>query len=106
MFTKGEWVIDYNGTIGHIKAIIGNITPTVCRYSPSPNCATYIPEEEQRANAHLIVSAPDMYEALKAIKLWLLEDGLIDENELLNEHFIKANNLANKALAKAEGKEV
>lgn len=58
--TKGQWIIDYGGTIGHIKAVSPEGTPTVCRYAPPPSCAPSIPEEEQRANAQLIAQAPRM----------------------------------------------
>ena len=70
-YTKGEWIKDYNGTVGHIKAVPEGAeahnnkpevegyklipTPTVCRYdviTPSLN------EEEKEANAHLIAAAP------------------------------------------------
>lgn len=59
---------------------------------------------EAEANAHLISAAPELLEALKQIQKWLLNDGEIDSSELYNEQFIKANNLAAKAIAKAEGK--
>jgi len=66
-FTKGGWVKDYKGTIGHIKAISGfhgSLTPTVARFdvlTPS------ISSEEKEANAHLIATAPEMYRMLDAI---------------------------------------
>ncbi len=62
----------------------------------------YCPRCDQFAQARVLQRQDeiinDMYVALKSIKLWLLDDGLIDENELMNKQFIKANNLTNKAL--------
>ena len=70
-FTKGEWVIDYRGTLGHVKSIKGGaITPTVARYdfvSPS------LTNKEKKANAHLIAAAPDMYKMLERLKS-IIED--------------------------------
>lgn len=96
-YTKGEWRVDYKGSIGHIKAILGDITPTVCRYSPPPNCATYIPEGERLANAQLISAAPDCYKELTNL-ITRIEQGLALGEKLDLEP-------ARKALAKAEGKE-
>lgn len=89
-YTKGEWKVDYRGSVGHIKAVIGDISPTVCRYSPPPHCASYIPEEEQKANALLIASAPDLYEALKLALNFIGQD---KQARIIVEH----------ALTKAEG---
>ncbi|KKK45374.1 hypothetical protein LCGC14_3165650 [marine sediment metagenome] len=55
-------------------------------------------------NNNLIAAAPDLYKALKQIQKWLLFDGEVSEDELLNEQFIKANNLTVKALSAAEEK--
>lgn len=67
-FTKGEWVKDFNGTKGHIKAVKKERdhfsklkTPTIARYdviTPS------ISDDEKEANAHLIACAPEMYKFL------------------------------------------
>lgn len=48
----------------------------------------------------------ELYEALKIIQKWLLEDAELVEGkaQLYNKLFIRANNLAAKAIAKWEGK--
>ena len=68
-----------------------------------PSCGIFTPDSLaiNPKEAQIRRAAPKLYEALKAIKSWLLEDGLLGGDELLNEQFIKANNLANKALAEA-----
>lgn len=50
-------------------------------------------------------AAPDMYVALISIRHWLLfTETLADPSKLYLEAFVKANNLANEAIAKAEGR--
>lgn len=82
-FTHGKWVVDYKGTIGHIKALIEpekDKTPTIARYDTK---VLSISDTEKKANAHLIASVPDMYELLdrisKANQVWSIEE----INELL-----------------------
>lgn len=118
MYTKGEWIVDYNGTIGHIKAVLPERasqgwTPTICRYD---HCAPSISIEEAKANASLIVAAvnacakvnPDnpmavagsiseMYEALRNLVK------RIDDGVALGEALDILP--ARLAIAKAEGKE-
>lgn len=80
-FTKGEWVKDYKGTEGHIKAISGfhgSLTPTVARFdviTPS------IDEDEKEANAHLIAAAPELYAMLEMVMNILNGDDAINEVE-------------------------
>ena len=102
-YTEGEWkakklLPDKHGIVEQTAWEIDTEEYGVAVYIP------YSAPIRKEADAQLISAAPELYEALKSIKSWLLEDGLIAENDLLNEHFIKANNLANKALSKAEGK--
>jgi len=62
--TPGPWVKDYGGTIGHIKCIAPNkqgFTPTVARYDM---CASFIQQDNQKANGRMIAAAPEMLEAL------------------------------------------
>ena len=67
-FTKGKWVKDYNGTIGHIKSVKDEVdhvsrlkTPTVARFDVvTPSMS----DDEKEANAHLIAAAPEMYRVL------------------------------------------
>lgn len=97
-YTKGEWKVDYGGTIGHIKAVSISGTPTVCRYAPPPDCASSITGEEIEANAHLIAAAPELYEALKFVTKTF--EAYCPEAKIHSDA-IKA---ARYALAKAEGK--
>jgi len=66
--TPGPWVIDYEGTVGHIKAFVGDKTPTVCKYGTDyrgeRHSALEI-EHQDEANARLIAAAPGMHEAIK-----------------------------------------
>jgi hypothetical protein len=81
-------------------------------YSPSPEhqcVATFTHKHDVETVCSLLndpkrAAAPDMYEALRTIQKWLLQDGEIDETKLFNKQFVKANNLTVKALVKAEGK--
>ena len=66
-FTPGPWVVDFGGTIGHVKSVAENEhanTPTVARYDIR---ISGVSESEQCANAHLIASAPELYEALRCL---------------------------------------
>ena len=56
--------------------------------------------EEELANAHLILAAPDMYEALKA----LIEHMIMNKGDLSRPYLADVKRMAMKALAKAEGK--
>jgi len=67
-FTPGPWVVDFNGTIGHVKSVAknkSNNTPTVARYDIG---IPGVSESEKYANAHLIAAAPKLYEALTRCK--------------------------------------
>ena len=54
-------------------------------------------DEESLANARLIAAAPELYEALKACRLQMLQSN--NDSEYAQE----ANELASAAIAKAEG---
>lgn len=98
-YTKGEWTIDYGGTVGHIKAVGGDRTddktPTVATYNIFSKFGGKLGEkrEEEKENAKLISAAPNMYEALKA----LLE--CYEKNGQLLSYDI---NIAREAIKKAE----
>jgi len=89
-YTKGEWKI-LHVPEAHQPFLIGiglddnHPVATVTK--------THFPDEA-KANAQLLASAPDMYEALKEIL------SIIHYNEPL----AKANTIIYKAIAKAEGK--
>jgi len=89
-YTKGEWKrygrhihINTNNTSDEIAGVL---------------CPGWMPREEAQANAHLIAAAPDMYEALKEIT------ELAPRAMLKLPYAIQAVEIAEKALAKAEGK--
>lgn len=69
-FTKGEWIVDYGHTIGHIKAVtIGyERTPTVAIYNHRTRLLNQEPTEEELANAKLIAASPKMFEELVLLK--------------------------------------
>ena len=71
-FTKGEWIIDFGHTLGHIKAVLKgrSTTPTVAIYNNRTRIIRKDPTEEEIANACLISSAPDLYEALKEMTIY------------------------------------
>jgi len=109
MFTKGEWIASFN------PSVTGPTTPTitpVCGGRNWPYRTINIGEEtiaiipapdknkahipdigEMEANAYLIASAPDLYEALKAIVA-------LPDFAIPGKSFVQIFN----AIAKAEGK--
>lgn len=65
-FTPAPWVVDYRGTIGHIKSVsrLVDQTPTVCIYDvKTPSLS----DAEKKANSSLIAAAPEMYAMLNTI---------------------------------------
>lgn len=87
-FTKGEWNIYPTNHTGVDLKIAIHILDQGIAYL-SKDLVNYL------ANAHLIAAAPDMYEALKALVEYHQKYGGVVPN-LTN---------ANRALAKAEGRE-
>ena len=96
-YTKGEWrIIKDVDNRTHIMGFESDFERNVCMLSVrSP--------EEVEANAHLIASAPDLYEALKAVyKRMEMQDRVSralgeEGRDILLEQVIKV-------LAKAESK--
>lgn len=90
-YTKGEWRIHKSlpDDIIYSETDEGIVNLARIRHQE-------VPEQAQEANAHLIATAPDMYEALKAI---------IEECPDPQLPYGKAVvRIATEALAKAEGK--
>jgi len=89
MYTKGEWqvVSDPLGKFTDIFVETGMPIATIRHYTD---------REQDLANAHLIASAPELYEALSYIIRALDEAGYIKANSIFMD-------MPNKALAKAEG---
>lgn len=62
-FTKGPWMLEY-GEVKHrpssIRAVEGGVS--ILR----ANAFCRVAAKETRANAHLMVAAPELYEALRA----------------------------------------
>jgi len=99
-YTKGEWeALPWN--VGHgFNVFAQNTFIAKVPLDTAPHTMN-----ETRDNANLIAAAPDMYETLKTIQKWLLDDEqIIEGSQLYNQMFVKANNLTIKALSKAEGK--
>ena len=94
MYTKGEWKPAYHGNVnGYEKYSVCTDTDVVC------NIHVKADGNEANANAHLIASAPDMYEALKVlVKEYNVDLEYCKFTDI--PHWEKAC----KALAKAEGK--
>lgn len=63
-FTNGPWMLEY-GEVKHrpssIRAVDGGVS--ILR----ANAFCRVAAKETRANAHLMVAAPDMYEALELV---------------------------------------
>ena len=105
--TPGPWVIDYEGTFGHIKAFVGDKTPTVCKYGTDyrgERHSALVIEHQDDANARLIAAAPDLLQALEGLmheSLGYLSD--------LNRHQVDATTLvgaikiARRAIEKVQG---
>jgi len=68
--TPGPWVIDYEGTTGHIKAFVRDKTPTVCKYGTDyrgERHSALALEHQDAANARLIAAAPDLLAAAEKV---------------------------------------
>lgn len=92
-YTKGKWKADYTGS--HLVSVMCPGTAEVVAICGKPKWIT--DRDTQIANAHLIASAPYMYEALKS----LLKVYQISED---NYDHIESWKNALKAISKAEGK--
>lgn len=95
-FTKGPWKVRDVRDYG-VDTIIGadkNFVAETGSWRPEH-------KKEQHANAHLIASAPDMYEAIKKAYKKLDDSGAWD----MYEDVADVMGDLKKALAKAEGKE-
>ena len=110
-YTKGQWIAEAypNGSIW-VRLTEAYAIADVCTakeddahlIATAVNGCQAVNPDNPMAVAE---SIKEMYEALQAIRKWLLNDGEIADDGLTNIMFIKANNLASKALAKAEGRQ-
>ncbi len=93
-YTKGEWIID---RVKKSMIISPRKDKVICRlgYSGELN-------DDDRANAHLIAAAPDMYEALKALAHDFATLGEL--YGITPDGIKKVLNKSERALAKAEGR--
>jgi hypothetical protein len=95
-YTKGEWLAIDNGLVAILRK---SRYLHIADCNPGNFLKSDIPQNEVVVNAQLISSAPDMYEALKALltqySLALLENHITDTPTML---------MARNAIAKAEGK--
>jgi hypothetical protein len=109
--TPGPWIVDYDGTIGHIKAV--NVPWDGKGYKPTPTIARYdsfsrfgfadssITPEQEKANARLIASAPELLEAAILARS-LCRDMAVKTKD---SHYHDMADYFDKAIAKAEGRE-
>lgn len=103
-FTKGPWMLEY-GEVKHrpssIRAIEGGVS--ILR----ANAFCRVAAKETRANAHLMVAAPDMYEALEQIlgnvEVARFHLHRTEESEIFSSSLFDTINQAREALAKARG---
>jgi len=91
-YTKGEWELQRPYIDKNIVIVAGK------QRSKRGVIAEIYQTKEQLANAQLIASAPDMYEALDAI---IVHFRKLDK---LYSKDLEMLNMGSKALAKAEGK--
>lgn len=86
-YTKGPWHVDYGTKYARIKNSDG-------WYVMEPS--SFHSTVRHRADAYLIAAAPDLYEALKALRSLLWDEGYSDQTLAMAR--------ADAAIAKAEGK--
>ena len=99
--TGGPWrVVKLTKDSFYVEGGTFNFTPyghQLCGIKANDCASGLLPREEHEANAHLIASAPDMLEALKALKEALYHKDAMPQ-EVLDDMLI--------AIAKAEGREI
>lgn len=82
--TPGPWMINYNGTHGHIKSVwpdhAHGRTPTLAMFG-NQHRAMSISEDEAIANATLMAAAPDLLEACKAFIALFRDSDMRPEDE-------------------------
>ena len=105
--TPGPWVIDYEGTTGHIKAFVRDKTPTVCKYGTDYRGERHSAlelEHQDAANARLIAAAPDLLKALEGLmheSLGYLGD--LNRHQVDATTLIGAIKIARRAIEKVQG---
>ena len=68
-FTKGPWRIDQGAIFGDDGVDYDRMVASLTGYTR--NFEADLVATQNKANAHLIAAAPDMYEALKAALGWM-----------------------------------
>ena len=97
--TKGPWRARCMGSEGSIVWMDGKDEKQHPRIGMVASC-TMRPFDESNANALLIASAPELLEACKEIIMVIDNEGIAR-----GKYYGKAINMAEQAIAKAEGKE-
>lgn len=88
-FTRGPWMLEY-GEVKHRPSSIRAVEGGISILRASAFCR--VAEKETRANAHLMVAAPDMYEALEdaAMEIRHLARGTTDSYDAIMALLSKA----------------
>jgi hypothetical protein len=102
--TPGPWKIEPRHIEGLFVSGADNIHSIVAQIRVYPDAP-----DESASNASLIAMAPALLEshtrlleALKEVRVWLLDKGPITDDGIWHPHFVKANNAVHAALAPAE----
>jgi len=97
-YTQGEWlVIGHNNLVAVLRK---SRYVHIADCEPGNFLKSDIPQNEVAVNSQLIASAPDMYEALKAIL-----NKRVECHETESSYISPEIELAYRAIAKAEGKD-
>lgn len=89
-YTKGSWKVEGDRVNSAISCGCKHIA-MVGYMDCGPGDPRSIPMEEHLANAALISAAPDLLEALEAVRYWLNERGFVTlHDRLINKAIQKA----------------
>lgn len=97
--TPGPWAVSEAATIDGNFMVVGGSGASFGLL------AEVILDEEAEANARLIAAAPELLEALKDVRAWIMDPFTEEDaaSETLHPAFRKALKRVSAAIAKAEG---